>query len=716
MMSKLIVEVCRVEEMRKHPNADRMTIVKLEGKDWTCCTAKVENENGELVDRYKAGDTCIYIPVDAVLPVELSDKYNVTNYLSNGRVRAAKLRSVTSYGFVVENEDDLPVGTDVAEQLGITKYEPPVNFKGGEIEQAHQAFQRYTDIENIKNYADVLQDGEEVVATEKIHGCLPSFQSVRMADGSMKRISKIEKGEYVLGMNDQGQIVPSKVTHCFNNGKADKWLKIKTTRNMAGKGMSYASVKCTPNHQFYVGDGSYKAAEYLEKGDVVFTCRTDMSLNPIQEQILLGKMLGDGYLRVPSGQHTAAIEFGHKEKDENYLRHTLYCLDDLADKKSGAISGYGTEMVRARTNFSYYIKEKFYSFISDGIKIIPDWVEQKLTPLAIAYWYMDDGSLGHHESQEDRAHFAVCNFSEEDCKILLDGLAKFDIYGQYYTSSNSGSKEHSRIRLNAEDAEKLFILVAPYIPDCMQYKLPERYRSHSAMNWYFNYNLDPKVKYKSQLVEQEILEIEDVTDKVTSYRYDIETETHNFFAGDVLVHNSNCVHFYSEGKFMAASHRYQRTENPDSAYWTTFGDETKALLQHLVESRGAACAAVYKEVYGTVQKGYSYDAPGQIKDVTFDISVDGKYLSYDELVSLCEQFGLRTAPVLYRGPFDREKLNDLVNGAKKGVKTTLGDGAHIMEGVVIKPVVERWNDQTGRTIFKWIADAYYLDKNSGDGH
>ena len=72
---------------------------------------------------------------------------------------------------------------------------------------------------------------------------------------------------------------------------------------------------------------------------------------------------------------------------------------------------------------------------------------------------MDDGSLGHGNADtgsEDKANFAVCSFTEEDCETLRRGLAKFGIGSVYFTAEG-----YSRLRLNADDAEHVFFVCRP---------------------------------------------------------------------------------------------------------------------------------------------------------------------------------------------------------------------------------------------------------------
>lgn len=164
-MSSLIVPIALIDEVKPHPNADRLEVAVING--WQVVVGR---------GAYQPGDTVVYVPPDAVVPVEWSDRWGVTKYLSNGRVRCAKLRGEPSFGFTVA-ASELPEGIgqfdidrNVADVFGITKYEPPFRASAGDAAPDHPLFVKYTDIENIRHFPSVIHGGEEVVATEKIHG------------------------------------------------------------------------------------------------------------------------------------------------------------------------------------------------------------------------------------------------------------------------------------------------------------------------------------------------------------------------------------------------------------------------------------------------------------------------------------------------------------------------------------------------------------------
>ena len=158
-MSSLVVRVRTIDEIRPHGNADTIELAIVGG--WQTVVRKGE---------FQPGDNVVYIPPDSILPLELSEKRGVTKYLSNGRVRVTRLRGENSQGLIFPAEPEWEVEQDVAEHLGIVKYEPPLKFTIGDCEVDHPLFPRYTDIENIRNFPDVLNLGEPVWVSEKLDG------------------------------------------------------------------------------------------------------------------------------------------------------------------------------------------------------------------------------------------------------------------------------------------------------------------------------------------------------------------------------------------------------------------------------------------------------------------------------------------------------------------------------------------------------------------
>lgn len=167
-MSTIKVEVCEILEIKPHENADALELATVQG--WQMCVKKGAHQPGDLV---------VYFEQGTVLNKEVAERLNVATYLSertdiNGDrvlvVYRIKLRGEPSFGLVVTPEAGMQLGDDVAEFYSATKYYPPVKVTAGDSAVDDPCFPRYTNLENMRSYPNLLTEGEAVVATEKIHG------------------------------------------------------------------------------------------------------------------------------------------------------------------------------------------------------------------------------------------------------------------------------------------------------------------------------------------------------------------------------------------------------------------------------------------------------------------------------------------------------------------------------------------------------------------
>lgn len=174
-----------------HPNADRLEL------------ARVGMFNSVVgKGQFKTGDTVFYIPEQAVVPEKLQKILNVEGKLAGSkkdRVKATRLRGELSQGLVLDvdkvfkeyhgtpgfmdmamdvarydehkNADDTyRCERDFAEFFGIIKWEPVLPPSMDGVVGYEPDLVSWIDIENIKKFPELFANGEEVVATEKVHG------------------------------------------------------------------------------------------------------------------------------------------------------------------------------------------------------------------------------------------------------------------------------------------------------------------------------------------------------------------------------------------------------------------------------------------------------------------------------------------------------------------------------------------------------------------
>ena len=165
----------RINEIKEIPGADNIEQGVIGG--WNCIIKKGE---------YKIDDLVVVATTDAVIPQELSDAMNVTNYLRKGsRVRTVKLRGVYSEcliipvkflnGKITMGDFVLEEGLDVMDILKIYKYEPPVKqiqlASGKKIKyRENPNFHIYYKFPNLKNVQGMFTEEDVVEITRKIHG------------------------------------------------------------------------------------------------------------------------------------------------------------------------------------------------------------------------------------------------------------------------------------------------------------------------------------------------------------------------------------------------------------------------------------------------------------------------------------------------------------------------------------------------------------------
>lgn len=177
-MSELKVEIIKIDRIEVHPNADRLSLAFIAG--W-----QVVVQRGAFLE----GWPVVYFPIDSILPPDLEAFLFPPDSkvkLDHSRIRTIKLRKAISQGMIASLGElrsagfllgGFNIGDDVADKLGVTKYEPPEKFtpqsqagKKVSKRKKNSFFKEYSRIDNFKWYPDLFKEGDNVIICEKIHG------------------------------------------------------------------------------------------------------------------------------------------------------------------------------------------------------------------------------------------------------------------------------------------------------------------------------------------------------------------------------------------------------------------------------------------------------------------------------------------------------------------------------------------------------------------
>ena len=229
-------------EILPHPNADVIELAKV--GDYLSIVKKGD---------FQTGDLGVYIPEAAICPNWLIVELGLEGKLAGkdkNRVKAIKLRGILSQGLIYpvhyhprEDGDRYEIsingkwlivkeGQDVTEELGIIKWSPPIPVHmAGEVWNAHGMTLKY-DVENFKKYPNVLNEGEHVVMTEKIHGCVSPDTLVMLPNGEEVPIEDVIDDDaitHVMSYDvETGKFKPKTVTAKFRrpNIENKRWMRL----------------------------------------------------------------------------------------------------------------------------------------------------------------------------------------------------------------------------------------------------------------------------------------------------------------------------------------------------------------------------------------------------------------------------------------------------------------------------------------------------------
>jgi recombination protein RecA len=366
-------------------------------------------------------------------------------------------------------------------------------------------------------------------------GCMSYGTRVVLADGTTEKIGKIVNQKLPVEVMsydpETDKVVPRKVVNWFDNGVADHFLQF-TVEKSSGNGRSQFAA--TENHLIRT-PGGWRDAGELIAGDRVMASETHR-LSEQQWQVVLGSLLGDGSLS-PNRHDRNGVRFrlGHGAKQADYLDWKVSLLGNIdctrrTDNRGAVFADFTPLPELGELQRTVYM--------GDGKRTITWDYLKALTPLALAIWYMDDGSLTirskglqqRTEGGTGRVEFCVEALSAGSRKRLVDYL--HDTHGFDVSLRESGARKMAVLTFTSASSVRFLDMVAPYVHPSMDYKLLPRMRGH--------FDVEPEfVDPVDRPVPARILDIHVKPPTRSMHKFDIEVEgNHNYFVDGVMVHNS----------------------------------------------------------------------------------------------------------------------------------------------------------------------------------
>lgn len=221
---------------------------------------------------------------------------------------------------------------------------------------------------------------------------------------------------------------------------------------------------------------------YEEGYDTSYNYKFMGALTEHQHNVLIGTLLGDGHIARGKENWSPQLALAHGPVQREYLiwkAAQLYPLFTSLEPreykhKNGNVSYH---MNSRRTPLLLKFYDLFYSRPDEERtkSVYKKKITQKLLDLVndevMAIWYCDDGStLLRHEDfgRRDSMRLVVGAVTEEEYSLVLK---MFTDKGYSPVLDHRKKVNAVVLRFNVEDSERLAKLLAPFVPQCMRYKL-----------------------------------------------------------------------------------------------------------------------------------------------------------------------------------------------------------------------------------------------------
>lgn len=193
-------------------------------------------------------------------------------------------------------------------------------------------------------------------------------------------------------------------------------------------------------------------------------------LSPLQKEILLGNLLGDGHLETQTNGKSYRFCWSQSSKKHLSIEYMQTVWKNMIPLNGHTQRVYskGLTTVGFRTRFSSVFIEYADMFYREKKKHVPIALEHLLTSRGLAFWYMDDGSIKSKHSKG--AFLNTQSFLLNDIEILCEILERKFGMICWLRPQNHGTQY--QIYISGKSYELLAALITPYFTEDMWYKFP----------------------------------------------------------------------------------------------------------------------------------------------------------------------------------------------------------------------------------------------------
>lgn len=205
------------------------------------------------------------------------------------------------------------------------------------------------------------------------------------------------------------------------------------------------------------------------RSNLVENYKKKLKLTQRQRQIIIGKLLGDGHLETQNKGRTYRLKIEHSIKQKEYVDWLYQEFKEwvLTPPQMKKQEVDGKIYKKYWFNTVSHGSLRFYAqqFYSGKKKIVPKLIHRWLTPMSLAVWFMDDGSI---KSKYHRARIInTQGFTKKEIQRLIDVIKnKYSVQCKLRKQ-----KEGYQIMILAESIDRFVRLIKKFVHPSMTYKI-----------------------------------------------------------------------------------------------------------------------------------------------------------------------------------------------------------------------------------------------------
>ena len=204
--------------------------------------------------------------------------------------------------------------------------------------------------------------------------------------------------------------------------------------------------------------------------------RSKINIDRPLNEIIIGLLLGDGHIQSRNGN--SRFIYGQSSLRIHHLNYFYHILELFKDFISKDFSPKSRTFIDKRTKNTYssisfatltlpcFNKYRNLFYNEENKKIVPLNINQLLTPIGLAYWIMDDGSL-----QNKGLHLSTYSFTLEDITLLKSTLENLFAPDFLIKCTIHNHKKGYRIYIWEESMNNMRNHISPYMHKDMLYKI-----------------------------------------------------------------------------------------------------------------------------------------------------------------------------------------------------------------------------------------------------